>query len=289
MIAPVRACSFLAFALVMLCVPYAVAQDVLVPNCDMEFVERAMISADRPGIISEMEFQEGDRVKAGQLVSRLRDEVAQAIVNTAAKEVENDVSVRAAKATAMVADAERDQAKQANATDPSLTIVTRYELRRLELSAEQTWLEVEQAEHEFGIKKLQLEEARARLKEHEIRTPIDGLITRTYKHIGEAIWQQDVVMEIVNDKVIKVEGFIDVRNSFQLRPGMSVKVQLQDSDLHQMTGNQVFDGKITFIDNSVDPVTQEVRIRADVNNKNGILRPGLHSQMTIPLNNQAAN
>ncbi len=253
---------------------------ITVNNCSIAPLHSAKIASDRPGVLELMAVEEGNEVIADQLIARLRDDAATAAVEIARKQTENDIEIRLAQKTSEVAAAEFDQAVQAN-SDPNLQVVTRYEIRRLKLSAEQTQLQIEQAEHDFSVKKLELIEASERLKEHQINTPISGVVVRRFKSTGEAVQQGTDIAEVVNFQILKVEGFIDVADSWKIRQGDSVVVRLESPNLSSKVRDMTFNGNIRFIDGAVTPVTEQIRIWAEVRNNGSNLKPGLRATLEI--------
>ncbi len=261
----------------------AVAQDrnvITIDNCSITPLYSAKVASDRPGVLELVSVEEGDQVKAGQLIGRLRDDLVQAAVETARKHTENDIDIRLAEKTNEVAEAEHEQAVQAN-VNPNLQVVTRYELRRLKLSAEQTALQIEQAKHEAAIKHLELQEATERLKEYQIESPLTGMVVRRYKTEGEAVQQGTEIVEVVDYNTLKVEGFINVTDSWDIRVGDPVVVRLEESAVLPKRPDLSFNGKIRFIDGAVTPVTQRIRVWAEVQNDRNFLLPGLRATMEI--------
>ncbi len=253
---------------------------IYVTNCSMEPLYKAKVASDRPGVLAEMKLEEGDPVKRGQIIARLRDDVARATVAIARKQTENDIEVRLAEKTSEVAKAELDQAKLMDA-GPDLQVVTRYELRRLQLSAEQTELQIEQAKNELEVRKLQLAEAMERLKEHLVISPIDGMVTRRLLTSGESVQQGSEIVEITNFKVLKVIGNIEVVDAFKIKIGDPVIVRLEDPSISAQINDATFNGKIRFIDGAASAVAQKVRVWAEVENPDGLLLPGLRATMQI--------
>ncbi|HBN79050.1 efflux RND transporter periplasmic adaptor subunit [Rubinisphaera italica] len=261
----------------------SIAEDrerILVDNCSIAPLNSAKIASDRPGVLELISVEEGDEVDAKQQIARLRDDVATAAVEISRKQTENDIEIRLAQKTSEVAAAELEQAVQAN-SDPNLQVVTRYEIRRLKLSAEQTQLQIEQAEHDFAVKKLELIESEERLKEHQILTPISGMVVRRFKTSGEAVQQGTEIAEVVNFQILKVEGFINVADSWEICQGDPVVVRLESPNLSSKIRDMTFNGNIRFIDGAVTPVTEKIRIWAEVRNEGNKLKPGLRATLEI--------
>lgn len=269
-----------AFLVSIVIAPAQGAEPIVATNCSIAALLTAKVASDRPGVLEEVRCEEGDQVQAGETIANLRDDVTSALVDIARKQTENDIDIRLAEKTSEVAAAEYEQAVNANA-NPNLQVVTRYELRRLKLSAEQTELQIEQARHEFDVKKLELVEAEERLKEHLIVSPITGMVVRRYRMSGESVQQGSEIIEIVDFETLKIEGFIDLADSWNLKPGDPVVVRLESPNLPSSVREKTFNGKIRFIDGAVTPVTERVRVWAEVKNEAGFLKPGLRATMEI--------
>ena len=259
--------------------PNAVAGEILVDGCRIKLIDEVTLAADRPGTLKFVEAKEGDMVEAGQEVARLKDDVAAARYEIARKTTENDVAVRYATKASEVALAEYEGALEANRLTPGT--FSNIEIRKYKLAAERGVLEVEQAEHEFQINELSRDEAQAELTMYRIEAPFAGIVTRVVKSTGEAVRQGDPVLQLVSTRRVKVEGYVSIEDGLTIRPGASVHVQLDVPDAELAVENEVFEGKIVFVDVAVQPVTRQIRVWAEVSNRDNILRSGLSATMRI--------
>ena len=63
---------------------------------------------------------------------------------------------------------------------------------------------------------------------------------------------------------------------------MPVSVQIAESDDDDPDVNRMrFAGQVTLIDTKIEPVTQSVRVWAEVNNRDGFLKDGMIATMLI--------
>jgi len=131
------------------------------------------------------------------------------------------------------------------------------------------------------VKKLELIESEERLKEHQILTPISGMVVRRFKTSGEAVQQGTEIAEVVNFQILKVEGFINVADSWEICQGDPVVVRLESPNLSSKIRDMTFNGNIRFIDGAVTPVTEKIRIWAEVRNEGNKLKPGLRATLEI--------
>ncbi len=252
---------------------------IRVSECLVKFVDQVVLAADRAGIIASIGLEEGDRVDKGRTVATLRDEVARAAYSIAEHKAKNDVDVRFARKSSEVAWAEYQKAVKTNQRAPNT--VPEVEVLRLRLAAERSDLQIEQAQHELATSALDREAARAELTTYAIEAPVTGVVTRKYKAVGEAVRQGEPIVELVNPNRLRVEGFVDPKDAWNIQPRNPVTVQLDIPGLSEAAEQATFEGHVVFVDVSVQPVTRKVRVRAEVVNENGILRAGLTARMTI--------
>ena len=235
----------------------------------------------------------------------------------ASRKADNDVHVRYARKAAEVAAAEHERAVQSRKSFRDS--VSQSEIDALRLTMEKATLEVEQAEHDLAIARLgkqvkqsetsslllnvekrtlefkQAEEERLiaaltrdakagdlAMAQHEldrrtIRSPLAGVVVQIHRHPGEWVQPEDKVLRIVRLDRLRAEGFVSFRD---LRSNLAdgnvvVSVSLPDSAARE------FRGKIVFVSPEIDPVNGQVRIWAEVDNPQFVLRPGMKASMSI--------
>lgn len=260
----------------------AIAQSkVEIDDCRILPRQWVRLATDRIGVIASIEPEEGDKVKQGAVVVRLKDEVPQSVVNKAKKKIENDVEIRYAQAAYNLAVAELKANNEVNKRRPGTIPDT--EIERLKLAATKADLQIEQARHQHDVDQLDLQEAQAQLNSFRIFAPFPGTVIRRYKDVGEALQQGETVLEVVRTDLLKVEGNIEIErlNAHGIKTGNSVTVQYSGKDRQLISGSTAFPGKIIFVDSVVQAVTRRVRIVAEIVNTDGKLQAGLSATMTI--------
>jgi membrane fusion protein, multidrug efflux system len=257
-----------------------------VARCTIELLDEVTLAFDRPGIVAFVKPREGDTVREGELLAGLKDEVAQATLAIAALEAESDVDIRYAAKAGEVAATEHKKVLEAN--EIRAKTFPEVEVLRLKLAAEKTVLEKESAQHRQAINKLKRNEAQAQLETFVIKAPFDGVVTLVHRSKGEAVKQGDQVLELASTDRVRVEGHVDIRDIWNVKPGAEVQVRLDIPDSEHDVEKQTFTGRLVFIDVKTEPVSEGVRIWAEVPNPNNILRAGLRAKMTIYPDRQAA-
>ena len=236
----------------------------------------------------------------------------------AAMKAANDVAVRHASKSRDTSKAEYDRAVQARkAFEKS---ISQTELDRLKLVLERNELEIEKAQFEKDLADLQqqieessiaeqdqiverlklsveqaqvqkevdaltrdvkartLDQAKLQLARRSLRSPLDGEVAEVFRHRGEWLEPGQRVMRIVRLDRLKVEGFVSSREITGSLRGASVRVRVVLGDDEKAV---IVKGKIVFISSEIDPVNAQVRVWAEVENPDLLLRPGLPAEMVI--------
>ena len=252
---------------------------ILVDRGQIMLIDQRTLASDVPGILAEVPFREGDEVPARVMVARLRDDVPAAAYKTTQKLATSDIEERYAEAAFHVAEATVDAAEAANNLVSSA--VPLIEVKRLELDAERANLQIDKAVHDREVADLRAGEAKAQLDTYTITAPFEGVITRVHKQVGEAIRQGDPIIELVSTKRVKVEGYVPVGDFWTIQRGNLVRVWIELPGVRHPIEDRVFEGRLIFVDRTVHPVTRMVRVWAEVDNPDDLLRGGLPAQMTI--------
>lgn len=260
--------------------PFESSRQAIGPmKCRIQLQDHVTLASGQLGILKEVLPEEGDRIEEGDIVAQLIDDVARAALERAEKEASNDVEIRYAIKAAEVANAEYAKAVDANRRVPGA--VPEIEVQRLKLAAERSRLQIEQAQHRFLVARLTAKEAEAALRMFAVTTPFNGTVTRVYKSKGEAVRQGDPILELVNTDKVRVEGYLTTTDMHRVERDDYVSVRLDIPDIDLDIEREVFEGRIVFVDPQVQPVTGQVRVWAEVENRRNILRSGLTALMVV--------
>ncbi len=262
---------------------------VKVDSVLITLIEQVEVSARDPGIIQKVMVTEGMRVKAGDVLTQLDDaEVAIALqkarleLQVATAEAGNDVKVRYAEKSLDVAKAEIRRANDAG--DKFRKSISQSELDQLRLTAERSELEIEQAKHDLAISKLTIEMKRnavdaatQAMDRRTIRSPINGMVVRIKRRVGETVQPNDPLIRILQIDRLRAEGFVAAKDASPALVGSTADL------LVDLPGRlkASFTGKIVFIDPEINAISNQVRVWAEVANPDLLLRPGMPAQMTI--------
>ena len=269
-----------------------VLKEIRLPECRIVLIRQVTLACDRPGVVKSVEFHEGDAVEAKQQVVLIADEVARANLDIAEAKADNDVDVRFNEMARKVAEVEHQKNVEANEKaeakskaegKPIVVPVSPLEILKLKLAADKAGLGIEQAKNERKLNTLSAAQARAELATYSVMAPFDGVVTRVFKHPGEAVRQGDPIMELVNVDRVRIEGRVALTDIRAIKLKHKVRVKLNDPDFDLPEEAREFEGHVSFIDLTVDPVTRETRVWAEVQNHDNILRAGLMAKMVIEI------
>lgn len=251
---------------------------VEVTDCVVKFHRRAELATDRPGIIAQMPFDEGSAIAVGDLVVRLRDDVPAANLALSLERAESRTAIGMAEKEAAAAAVELASAERAN---QNLTVVPASTVERLRLVKDARDIAVTRAQEEVSLNSRAAEQAQAELDSFRILSQQSGIVTRVLKREGEAVQQGEAVIEVVDPSVARVEGKLHINQARRLRVGMPVEVRLDFPDVDLPLEDELFVGTLGFIDVSVSEIGHEVRVWAQVENRDGILLEYLPARLTI--------
>lgn len=265
--------------------PRAVARlqpsdEIKVDKCFLNVIDRRTLASPRAGILAFVKPEEGHVVKASDVIAKVRDEIAAAQFATADKTAKNDIEIRFAEKSAELAQVELFKAQKANVTLPGT--ITGIEIKRLELAYDRAMLQIENARKEFDIAGSKRDEAGELLNTHVVETTMGGLVTKVYKHTGEAVREGDPIIDIVNTDRMRVRGYVAYGDASKVRLGDKVSVKLDVSEADLAEKDMVFEGKVTYVAPSVSRSQRpEVEIYAEVANRDGVLRDGAKVFMSL--------
>lgn len=206
--------------------------------------ESVTLSATVTDIIAEINFRDGEQVEEGQLLIRLKDaeEQAQLRASQALREERLNASNRASQLQ------DRNLAARADVED------SRSRLRQADAD---------------------IQAIEAQLANYQIKAPFSGRVGFRNISIGALVTPG---MELVTlDKLDIMQLDFGVPEVFlgRLSPGLMLNTTTAAYP------DEVFSGEIATIGTRVDPVTRSVSVRAELENSDGRLRPGMLMKVIV--------
>jgi membrane fusion protein (multidrug efflux system) len=207
-------------------------------------VQGAIISAELPGTVVEINFQSGTQVKKSGVLLKLDASAEQA-------------QLRAAQADAELAKADLERAKD---------LANRKVISTAELDA---------ASAKYAQKQAAVENIQSIIDKKEIRAPFDGFAGIRTVNPGQMVIVGQPLVSLQALDQVYVDFALPQQQLAELKPDLAVKVTTD-----AIPGRE-FDGKLTAINSSVDPITRNVALQATVENTDHALRPGMFGRVKV--------
>jgi len=221
--------------------------------------DRAEVAPEMSGVIESIAVSEGDTVKKGQVLFRLRSA---------------DLALRIKQAETQLAGAKVQEAAVKTEHDRTQRLfeqraVDQAQWDRIQAQYRSAQIAVEQAQVGLSL-------ARQALGDAVVRAPISGVVTAKLKSAGEAV----SMMPPTTVLVIEDQSSLELRFRLPEAALSSVAVGTTVHIRFAATGLSV-DKQITRIAPSIDPSTRTVEIVVDLDNANGALRSGMLATVDI--------
>ncbi len=263
----------------------APASETLVVPGNVKWINRSALSAQREGILDQIELQVGMDAAAGQSIGRLKAEMAeltQAKAKLAAEDESEIYKASAQKEFAMAKLARKEKLNRAGRAN----LVSKEELEEGEAEVKVSDAMLKTAKHAKELAQAELKMAEQVLREHTIIAPFDGVILEVMKQPGEAIQANEPVVLLGKTEQVRFYGYVPIEAADRLKKGMVVDVRPVYASAELASEQKRFRGKIVAIGAEiVSGRTTEVQIFADVtNNVDRELRPGSKADMVVYLN-----
>jgi RND family efflux transporter MFP subunit len=269
--------------------PIADDSSIMIDSVLLTLVEQVEIPAREAGVLAEIKVREGQIVKQGDHLAQIDDtetrielERAQLEAAEAKRLATNDVPVRVAQKTYEVAQVELKRADETR--DRFSKTISQSELDERRLKTEKSKLEVEQAEHQFktaghlaSVAANDLELAERKVERRRILSPLDGVLVKVYRRPGEWVEPGEAVLRVVRINPLRAEAFVDAK---RLKGDLTNRPVRLSVDLPGR-GKTTFPGRLVFVSPEVDPYNGQVRVWAEIENRDHLLSPGLRANMLV--------
>lgn len=220
------------------------------------------------GVIDKINFKEGDSVKEGDLLFTLDARPFAAVVDSLKAQIE---SAKAALEQA------KSEAKRAERLTERKAISTE--------QAESRKSTLRQREAQLLALKAELTAAELDLAFTQVRSPIDGVVSRANITKGNNVLAgQSVLTSIVSNQ--QMYAYFDIDERTWNQSFADVTAQSEQAVVMQKVGETSFNfnGKINFIDNQINETTGTLRVRAVFENDEQQLRAGSFARIKLAAN-----
>lgn len=249
----------------------------------LKIIDSVQLPSERPGVLAEVLVREGEMVKKGQIVARLKSDEyevrrdrARIDDQIARLSSENDVDTRYAEKLLEVSKAELSRSHAANRRIVNSVPLARLEQQQLEIHRNK--LQLEQAKRDFSIAKMKVELANKDMELSEIAlaksqviAPIEGMVVAVETKPGEWLEPGQTILKIVRMNRLKLEGFVSVEEANRIQVGNPVRATIKGV----RSDKEYFPGVVVFKSPEANPVNSAVQVWVEIENENLELVSGL--------------
>lgn len=216
------------------------------------------LRAESEGRVVTIAFQEGRNVAQGDLLVRLDSQrIEAAILSLEARLVELNARLQ----------------NQLRTLERNRPLVERNLISQLQFDNLQTEIAETRAQIE-GVQ-ANLVQERTRLADTRIRAPFAGVVGARTLSVGDYLRIGDPVVSVVDLDPLEI--------TFQVPEALKPKVSLQQTVSLRVDAypQQVFEGVITFIAPRIDINTRTFQVKAQVDNGERLLNPGMFARVEV--------
>jgi len=213
------------------------------------------IAAQESGIITSIEATDGAMVKAGDLIAKLDARTAQAAVD------KDQATIAKDQATLVAAESALTRAKSLLANAGTQQTVDQAVATR------------DTAAADVNADKAQLASDQVLLENTQIRAPYDGRLGNIVPSPGAYLTPGAAVVTITQYDPIYVQFHMQQNQLRELEEALKAGV-VAVSTVPQSSKGKPRQGAVSFFDNTVDPTSGTIIVKAKFENANGAIWPG---------------
>ena len=231
----------------------------------IEAVESAQIRARVRGTVEAIHFKPGSLVKKGDLLFVIDPREYQAEV------LRGEAAVAGSQARAELARLELERSKRLLADNA----ISQRDYDERASNARQLDATARAEQAALAVAKLNLDHA-------TVRAPFDGRIGKAEITVGNLVDSNVVLTSLVSIQPVYVS--FDSDEATYLALGTSARGGAAAVKVRMGLANETgfpHEGRLDFVDNRLDPASSSVRMRAVLDNRNGVLTPGLFARVQL--------
>lgn len=222
------------------------------------------ISAEVAGQVTEIRIDEGGAVSEGAVVLELDPDRRELDVDAA--------RARLAQARANLVKEKRQADRVRKLRSENVASVQQLEEAETALLLARSAVEVEEAA--VGV-------AERALADASVSAPFAGLVSRRMVQLGEFVQPGAPLFELVALDPLEAIFSLTELDTERVEVGQRIEIRVGAFE------DRVFGGEVTFVAPTVDPTTRTLRIKAEVRNDQGLLRPGLFARIGLDVGRRA--
>jgi len=214
-----------------------------VPGLVLPFKEVSVSSPVLQDVVKDIEVDEGDQVKQGQVLAHLLNDREQIDVQRTQNLIKRaEFEYKGMKALAD---------EKIDSQDSEIT--------------KETDLQAAKLDYQMAI---------VALDEKTIKSPLSGIVVKRYKEPGESVDRTEKLFDIVDIDKVFVQFYLDPSYIEKLAVGDKITVHFPASH----DGSQPYSASVAFIDPRIDAASGLFRVKLLLDNPNHDIKAGMRAQ-----------
>ncbi|MGV3483945.1 MAG: efflux RND transporter periplasmic adaptor subunit [Planctomycetaceae bacterium] len=219
--------------------------------------------------VAEIWVDEGAEARVGQVLARLHDSVVRANVNIAREAAASTGEYEAAKLSLNTNQRKYDQVLALHGRDHA----TEQELWNARAARDESLAKVKAYEELASRRRLELVQAEAHLERFTIRAPIDGVVVKKFKDVGEVVSPADPqLLRVVQLDPLRISATATVAQIASLRVGQTLPATIGETSVA---------ATIEFISPVADPSSSTVQVQLRVPNPDYKISGGISCEIRL--------
>lgn len=210
----------------------------------LEAVDEAMVVSKVRGIVQKVLVEEGDDVRAGQIIAKIEDD---------------QYRIEAERAKATLDRLYNDYQRNKELFDKQLISVEVYDNARFEYESQKSAYELAQLNFEYT----------------SIKSPITGVVAERLIKEGNMIGTDQEVYRVVDFDPIQAILYVPEHERFKINKGQRAEL------IADAIPGKVFAGKVERISPTIDPATGTFKVTVYMDSNQDALRPGMFGRVKI--------
>lgn len=262
---------------------------IRIKSAIVEIAESVDIPAEQSGVLVQLKVQPGQRVSAGELVAKVKDDALLLQLERARLEhelakmaAESRVDIQYSKKSYDVAVSDLRRSENANARVPNSVAQSKLEKQglekdRTELKLEQARRDLEMAAFRTRLTSSSIQLAQSELAKATLKSPMSGLVVSVEKRVGEWVEASNVVCKIVRTDRLWIQGLLPAQQTAKIAIGTPVQIEFSQDWVELKS----VPGKIVYISPEANAISGMVQVRAEFANDQAKVPTGLKADIVI--------
>jgi RND family efflux transporter MFP subunit len=237
------------------------------------------VAAAEMGTLSVIHVREGDRIRKGDVIATMNDEVLQASLEVARRSMKVAGAIQSAQA-----DLDMKKSEQKKLTE----LRERNHASQQEVDRIATELRVSEARllsvrEDIEIKELEFRRIESQLKQRSVLAPMDGVVTELFREEGEFVSPSDpTIARLVQLDALLVVFSVPLSRRNEVTNGQKVEIQIG------LAGESA-EGIVEYVSPTSDSSNSSVRVKVRLPNSDARFQSGERAVLVLSRNDSPAS